>query len=119
MALAVKDIMNGVVMHADINESLSSILGLMHRNNADAIIVREHGIPKGIITSSDIIKCLATSNKSINEIYAKDVMSPINSIGADTGIDEARNIMSNQNLKILPVKQEYDIIGALVPNDLL
>ena len=119
MGLSVKDIMNGVLMHVDAGEKLPEVLGLMHRTNADALIVREHGIPKGIITARDIVKCLADSGKKIDEITAGEIMSPINPVEHDMGIDEARNIMSNQKMRILPVKQEFDIIGAVTPNDLL
>jgi CBS domain-containing protein len=116
--LMVKDVMNGVIFHVNIDESVSTIMRYLYLYNADAVIVRQGGVPKGIITAVEIIKAFVDTNKNPNEMQAKEVMSPIVSIDHDADIDSAKSFMTHQHLRYLPVKMDYDIIGLLIPNDL-
>ena len=110
--LTVKDVMNGVLLHADKFDNLSSIVRLMYQNNADAIVVREKGVPKGIITPNEIIRAFASENVDMYKTLAEDVMiALVETISHDTDIDSARSVFTNKRLKLIPVKQEYDIIG--------
>ena len=118
-SLTVRDVMNGVLLHSDVYENLFNVMGLLYRNNGDAVVVRENGAPKGMITSSDIVKTLARIDKSPKEILAREAMtSPILAVEHNADITTARDIMTNQNLRMLAVRQEYDIIGLLIATDL-
>ena len=111
--------MNGILMHADKAVQMTEVIGLIYRNNADAVVIRENGIPKGLITPMDIVQLFAL-NKDPGATLAGEVMnSPIISVEHNADVAVARDMMTNQNLKVLPVRMEYDIIGLVVANDLL
>ena len=44
--------------------------------------------------------------------------SPILAVEHNADITTARDIMTNQNLRMLAVRQEFDIIGLLIATDL-
>ena len=118
--LRVEHIMNGVLMHADHNESLSYITKLLVGNNANAVIVREKGIPIGIITARDIVTSLVESDRDPDQILAKEVMTaPIISVDHDTNITSARDVMVGNALSKLPVRNEVDIVGLLIQDDII
>ncbi|MFH1510306.1 MAG: CBS domain-containing protein [Candidatus Woesearchaeota archaeon] len=116
--LHVHHIMNGVCMHCDVSSTLSEITCLLVDNNANAVIVRERGVPVGIITARDIVRTMVESDT--DSIQAKEIMtSPIVSVEHDSDIVSARQVMVNNNLSKLPVKKEIDIVGLLVQDDII
>ncbi len=118
--LGVRDMMNGILYHADIADDIIYITNLLFENNANALIIRERGVPKGIITSKDIIRALVTMDKEPSEIFAKEVMtSPIVSVNSNESVDQARVLMLERGIRKLPVQKGVDIIGLLVETDLI
>ena len=118
--LGVRDMMNGILYHADTNDDIVYITNLLFENNASAIIIRERGVPKGIVTSKDIIRALVTMDKEPSEIFAKEIMtSPIVSVNFDESVDQARILMLERGIRKLPVQKGVDIIGLLVETDLI
>ena len=118
--MQVKDIMNGTILHADKEERLDEIIRLLYEYNADAIIIRNEGIPEGIITTKEIIKGFALHKKNPSEIKAKEVMTtPIPSIDHDTDTASAKEIMQKMKVNNIPVKMELDIVGLLTTADLM
>lgn len=117
---AVRLYMNGLHLNADADESLTSVANLLFRNNANAIIIREGGIPSGIITSKDIIRGLISIKKDPRDISAKEVMTkPMVKVHHATSIHEARELMLQARVRMLPVERDSEIIGLMVQSDLL
>jgi CBS domain-containing protein len=111
---------NGLLFHADINESVQRIAHLLSFYKGDAVIVRNNGIPAGIITSGDIIKAISSSNGDLSSIVAENIMtSPIISMDHDKYVDEVKAFMLDQGIIKLPIKKEFDIIGLVVEPDIL
>ena len=119
-SVLVRHMMNGLVFHADKSHNITHIARLLSENNANAIIVRDEGVPVGIVTSKDVIKGLINSNKKPSEILADEIMtSPVITVDHEEGMTEAREIMINNGIQKLPVKRNMDIIGMLVQTDLI
>ena len=118
--LAVKQRMNGVVLNAEMHETLPYVAQLLFNNNANAIVIREGGIPKGIVTSKDILKALLSFEKEPEDIAASEFMtSPLITIDHDKDITEARNMMLDHSIQKLPVVQDLEVIGLMVQTDLI
>jgi CBS domain-containing protein len=118
-SLRVEHVMNGVLLHADQHESLLYITRLLVENNANAIIVRDAGVPVGIITARDILKGLVVAKDPL-AVVAKEMMTtPIISIESTANITDARDVMVEQGLSKLAVAQGDDIVGLLVQDDII
>lgn len=112
--------MNGVLLHADKGESVLSIAMLMHRNNADAVIIRNNGVPIGMVTSKELLDGLISSLSSKNQILGQDIMrSPLVTIHHDEEVSSAWELMRGKDIEHLPVKKDEDIIGLIVQRDLI
>jgi len=119
MGLFVADYMNGVVLHADQSESLVYLTRMIVQNNADALIIRDGGVPVGFVTSMHILRVLLHSDKPPSSIPAGDVMGPLVSVDHKEHILNARSKMLQEGLQQIPVKKDNDIIGLLVETDLI
>jgi len=118
--LLVKNAMNGVLMHADVNANLYQLTRLLIDGYANAIIVRQGGVPKGIVTAKDILRSLTLKNRNPGEILAGDIMSsPIVSVDHDKGLEHARRIVLESGKRKLAVRKDFDIIGLLVLDDMI
>jgi predicted transcriptional regulator len=117
---SVSEYMNGVLMHADKSESVINIARLMHRNNADAVMIRSNGVPVGIVTSKEILSGLLSSISSQNALSGEHIMrSPLVTISHSDDINSAWELMRERDLEQLPVNKEGDIIGLIVQRDLI
>ena len=112
--------MNGVLLHTDKHTTIIDCAKLLHENSAHAIIVRDEGMPIGIITSKDIVRAIITMDGDPEKIFAKHIMNtPITTIGHEEDITKAREIMLATGRSKVAVKKNYDIIGLVVEKDLL
>ncbi|MBN2368293.1 CBS domain-containing protein [Candidatus Woesearchaeota archaeon] len=120
MLRTVEDIMSGVALFQPCDTPILEVLELLHRNNADAVIVMHNGIPKGIITESEIVVSIASAKQLFYNMKAGEVMrAPLESISHNTNIVAARDFMANVNLGKLPVKKDDEIIGLITQRDIL
>ncbi|MFH1850183.1 MAG: CBS domain-containing protein [archaeon] len=118
--LTVEGAMNGILLHTDTATKLPDLAKLFFENRADAVIIRERGLPKGIVTPTDIIRGLVKTEKDLKDVQASDIMSsPIVSIERHEGLSLARSIMLDTGKRKLAVKKDYDIVGLIVETDIL
>jgi CBS domain-containing protein len=117
---AVEDCMNGVLLHADKNETIVEIARLMHRNNADAILIRDNGVPIGLVTSKELLDGLFAFITTTKPLLGENIMrTPLITITHDEDISSAWELMRGKDIEHLPVKKEEDIIGLIVQRDLI
>jgi CBS domain-containing protein len=91
----------------------------MKLHNVGVLPVCDDGILFGIITDRDIaVECIATGNNPI-DCLIKDYMTanPI-TIGPDSEIDEAYELMGREQVRRLCVMEEGKLIGILALGDL-
>jgi predicted transcriptional regulator len=116
----VADHMNGVLMHADKNESVVNIARLMYRNNADAVMIRENGVPVGLITNKELLSGLISFITDPEALSVEKIMrTPLLTIEHDEEISSAWELMRSREVEHLPVKKDRDIIGLMVQRDLI
>ncbi|MFH0876095.1 MAG: CBS domain-containing protein [archaeon] len=116
----VESVMSGVVLFQDSNSNIFEIIDLIDRNNADAVVVLHNGVPKGIITESEIVGALNKQRDNFTNLMAHEIMrTPAPMIKNDISINIARDIMITQNMLKLVVKKNDEIIGLLTQKDIL
>jgi len=91
----------------------------MKENSIGSIlIVEDGGTLKGIVTDRDISLAVAADNKDPKTTFASDIMSkePV-SIPSDADVSYALKIMSDSNVRRLPVCEQERVIGILSSAD--
>jgi CBS domain-containing protein len=91
----------------------------MKENSIGSIlIVEDGGTLKGIVTDRDISLAVAADNKDPKTTFASDIMSkePV-SIPSDADVSYALKIMSDSNVRRLPVCEHERVIGILSSAD--
>ncbi|UCD34619.1 MAG: CBS domain-containing protein [Nitrospiraceae bacterium] len=91
----------------------------MKENNIGSVlIVDDGGKLKGIVTDRDITLAVAADSKDPGKTFASDIMSgdPV-SIPSDADVNYALRIMSDSNVRRLPVCEHERVIGILSSAD--
>lgn len=116
----VAEIMSGVLLYQNADATIFEVLDIMHRNNADAIVVMHNGMPRGIITEEEIVRGLLRSRERFYDLLAMDVMrSPLLTLNHDSSIEEAKDVMFNANIAKIPVKRDDNLIGLVTQKDII
>ncbi|MBU0472365.1 MAG: CBS domain-containing protein [Nanoarchaeota archaeon] len=116
----IENSMNGLLFHADKNDSVHRLAHLLADYKADAIIIRENGVPIGIVTAGDVLMSVSRAGGDLTSLLAENIMtSPIISIDSHRYVDEVKAFMLNRGIRKLPVKRDNDIIGLVVDPEIL
>ena len=119
--MKVKDCMCKKVIYTNEEASITDISNLMKKYDIGAIpVVNNDNNIVGMITDRDIvIRCIA-DNKDLNSTKAKDIMTQNHIIKLDINSStiEAEKIMSNNQIRRLPILENNKLIGILSIGDL-
>jgi CBS domain-containing protein len=117
--MKVRDIMTTQVEVAEDFTSCIQLANMMKRENVGAIPVCNERKLHGIVTDRDIIIRVVAEGKDCANLRASDIMStnPI-SIGPDADIHEAAQLMSDNQIRRLPVVENEKLVGILALGDL-
>lgn len=78
------------------------------------VIVMEGGHPVGIVTKHSIVRDVLARGYTGMELTVGDIMrSPIVSIDAEAGIDQAARLMAATSIRYLAVTSEGHLVGLL------
>ncbi len=96
------------------DSSLHQVVGIMHRNHSDAVVLTINQKPAGILTQTDVIRRHLASEMSA-EVQASEIMSaPLISIDELATINQAVNLMDQKNISHLLVRSNNgEIIGVI------
>ncbi len=117
--MKVRDIMTTNVTSADINSSVNDIAQNMKNLNVGSLpVCNSRGEVMGIVTDRDIVlRNVAEGGK--NKSSAQEVMSSqVISVTPDTHAHEAARIMSENQIRRLPVVENGQLVGMLSIGDL-
>ncbi len=79
-----------------------------------AVIVTEGGHPVGIVTKHSIVRDVLARGYTGMEVTVGDIMrSPIVSIDAAAGVDQAARLMAATSIRYLAVTKEGHLVGLL------
>ena len=116
--MKVRDVMTSSVDKVTTNTSVVEVAQLMKNNDVGSIPICEGDKLVGIITDRDIVlKVVAVGEK--NSVMAKDIMnSKVITVTPEQDVHEAANMMSQNQIRRLPVLENGKLVGMLALGDL-
>ncbi|MBI4936784.1 MAG: CBS domain-containing protein [Nitrosomonadales bacterium] len=120
--MKVKDILKDkglevIAIHSD--AMVDSAVKKMVERNIGAILVMEEGHCVGLFTERDVLRCW-TRHNSFDKVAIKDVMSKdLLVIEPDNDLDYAMAIMTNKQIRHLPVIDEGRLVGVVSMRDVV
>jgi len=102
--------------------TVSEIADMMDLKDIGAVpIINQDNLLIGILSERDIVRRLVKTGRDSDLVTAHDIMTKeIKSVQLDTSIDEAQRIMTENNIRHLPVvDQNHKLINFLSQRDLI
>jgi len=95
-------------------------LRIMADKNIGAIVVMENGKLKGIFSERDYARKIVLKAKASGNTPIRDIMTTyLYTVTPDTTIDECMEIMSDRNIRHLPVVENDELMGLISIGDLV
>ncbi len=110
----VKDLMSTNIIAVLPSDSVMEAAVLMSENHIGALPVVSAGEVKGMITDRDIILRCVSKNKDVKNVKASEIMSnDIAFVTPEQSINDAAEIMAQEQVRRLPVLNEGYIDGMI------
>jgi predicted transcriptional regulator len=110
----------GSVISVTPNTKVIDALKLMADRNIGSVMVMENNTYCGLLTERDYARKVILKGKASSETLVKDIMTNnLPPIGRDTSIDNCMKLMSENNLRYLPVFDKDVVIGIISINDVI
>lgn len=117
--MKVRDIMTSSVDWVTADTSVVEVAQLMKKDDVGSIPICKENRLIGMITDRDIVLKVVAAGGNTNNISAKDIMSKdIIFVSADQDVHEAANLMSEYQIRRLPVLEKGKLVGILAIGDL-
>lgn len=118
--MKVRDVMTSPAFFADENENAQKTAVLMKEKNVGAIPVCDgNGNISGIVTDRDIVvRCIAEKKDPKNVTAGELMTKEITTISPFSSLDDAFDIMSDLQVRRLPVVDQKKLVGMLTMGDL-
>lgn len=95
-------------------------LKLMSDRNIGSVLVMEGPTYVGLLTERDYARKVILKGKASSDVRVKDIMSTgLPEIHLGTSIDDCMKLMSDNNLRYLPVFEGGVVIGIISINDVI
>lgn len=96
-------------------------LKLMADNNIGSVVVNnEDGVYQGIVTERDYSRKVILQGKSSSEVTVEDIMlTDLPRLSLYDSIDHCMQLMSNKNIRYLPVFSETELKGIISMSDVV
>lgn len=102
------------------NASILDAMRLMYKHSIGGLVVMEKEEIVGIITERDYARKLGPSNRTLNDLQVRDVMTtPVISISPEQTSNECLTLMTENQLRHLPVVEDGKLIGMISISDLV
>jgi len=117
--MKIRDIMVGDVQVAEADDTLDEVAIMMRDQDVGAIPVVDEEELIGIITDRDIVvRCIA-EGKDPSEVAADEaISSDLQTIDPEADVEEARRMMSDYQVRRLPVVDHGRLVGMVSLGDL-
>ena len=113
----IRDVMTPNPRYVSPDDSIQSAAQIMRDEDTGAVPVCDNGRAVGIVTDRDIvIRAIAEGqpNRPVRDIATRDVIS----VGPDTSTREAADLMSEHQVRRLPVVDGDRLVGIVSLGDL-
>jgi len=115
----VKDIMTKDIKVCTPHDSVTAVAKIMREFECGSVPVCENNKVVGIITDRDIVINVVADGKDTNSVHCHDCMtSDVVTCSSDTDIHECARIMSQHQIRRIPVVENENIIGIIAIGDL-
>src|SRR5437899_3793508 len=117
--MKVREIMTRNVVSGQPESSLEEIAVMMRDNDTGVIPIVERTKLLGVVTDRDIVlRCIAEGKDPV-EAKAEDILSEdLQTIEPDGDIDEAADLMSEHQIRRLPVVEKGKLVGMVSLGDI-
>jgi CBS domain-containing protein len=108
------------VVSIDADTSVLDALKLMAEKNIGSVIINENGEYSGLLTERDYARKVILKGKSSEETTVREIMSTgFPRILPDNSIETCMHIMSESNIRYLPVFLHDKLCGIVSINDVV
>jgi CBS domain-containing protein len=108
------------VIAIDANTSVLDALILMSEKNIGSVIILENEKYLGLVTERDYARKVILKGKSSDETTVREIMSTdLPRILPNTSVKACMHIMSENNIRYLPVFKDNDLCGIISINDVV
>lgn len=95
-------------------------LKIMSDKNIGSVLVMDGSAYVGLMTERDYARKVILKGKASSDVRVKDIMSTgLPPIEPETSIDVCMQLMSDNNLRYLPVFEKNAVIGIISINDVI
>ena len=117
--MKVREIMTTDITSASPDTTLEDVARMMKDEDVGAIPVLEDGELRGIITDRDIVVRGIAEGLDPSESTVDDVISEeVHTIEPDADAEEAARLMSERQIRRLPVVEEGELVGIVAIGDI-
>lgn len=117
--MKVRDVMTDRIAKAQPETTLEEIAMMMKTENTGAIPVVDEDELIGIVTDRDIVMRCVAEGGDASEMTAEDIVSEeVETIDPDSDVEEALELMSQKQIRRLPVVDSGELIGMLSIGDI-
>ncbi len=117
--MKVRDVMTERIAKAEPETTLEEIAMMMKTENTGAIPVVDEDELIGIVTDRDIVMRCVAEGGDASEMTAEDIVSEeVETIDPESDVDEALEIMSQKQIRRLPVVDSGELVGMLSIGDI-
>jgi CBS domain-containing protein len=110
----------GSVVTIDAATTVLDALKLMADRNIGSVVISEHGKYLGLMTERDYARKVILLGRSSHETPVREIMSTgLPRIVPETSIETCMHIMSESNIRYLPVFVDDQLSGIVSINDLV
>jgi CBS domain-containing protein len=110
----------GGAISIDADTSVLEALELMASKNIGSVVITEDGEYLGLLTERDYARKVILKGKSSHETLVREIMSTgLPRIVPENSIETCMHIMSESNIRYLPVFKDDTLIGIISSNDLV
>ena len=118
--MKIRELMTDPVVTISQNEAVTTAARLLKRHNVGALpVCDDSGRLRGIVTDRDIVlRCIAAGEDPretrISEIMSRGVVTA----GAEESVDRAAQLMSEDQIRRLPIMENGKVIGMVALGDM-
>lgn len=115
--LTVADVMSESPVVVEDDASVEEAAKQMDRGGLGCVLVRVKGVIEGILTERDVVRRVVAKGLPPKSTPVKDVMSkPVIAVPPNTPVEVALKIMSQHNIRRLPVVEDNRLLGIVTLN---
>jgi CBS domain-containing protein len=115
----IKDIMTDKVAYVNPQTPLVEVAQLMQKHDVGAVPVCEGQKVMGVVTDRDIVVRNVAHGKDPHSTPVRDVMTTdVRSISPEMSLNQAAEIMADQQIRRLPVIENDHLVGMVSLGDL-